>query len=439
MIFSKELYLIKAVSIFLIILATPYIAIFAYLGLYLPSVLVGICIITYIFCIIFRKWYIVSGLILIITTSLALLYCASAFGKASGAHLFYFGFMSIAVTLFISKNKIALGSGVCIPFFCIVALEYNKYSFFQTIELAPILFTGITYFAYVTSSCIIGLSIYSFYLSNRYYQNQLQDKLHESEIQRDQLENAHKELKQKEILDKEMTIAKQLQFGLMPQAPPEYDHFNIQVYYQSCRQIGGDYYDFIPIGKHELLGVVADIAGKGIPASIMMMHFRNLIHKCFTKDTPLSRLMEELNNIIIHNYFIQKSVACTLWRLNTKMNQLSVATAGMDPSILIQNEKVKQLDSIGGFSLGMFEDSLYDSMNIQLQKNDKVLFFTDGIFDQRNDQNQHYGYDPFIQLIERCATLDNAKMMDTIISEIKEFSGSMDRSDDTLLMALHHT
>ena len=288
----------------------------------MPSISAGITVITYCVCIFFRKRYVISGLMIITITSFILVYCSSIFGKDMGVQLFYLGFMSIAITLFISKNKIALGFGVSIPFSCIIALEVNHYSFFQKIELPPILFQWIMYFAYCTSFCIIGLSIYSFYLSNKYYEGQLKTKLQESEIQRIQLEVANKHLKQKEIIDKELEIAKQMQEGLMPKNIPKYTDFDIAVYYKACRQIGGDYYDFIPNGRNALLGIVADIAGKGIPASIMMMHFRNLVHKHITKNMSISQLMEALNNAVIHNHFIQKSVACILWKLDTKLNQL---------------------------------------------------------------------------------------------------------------------
>ena len=111
----------------------------------------------------------------------------------------------------------------------------------------------------------------------------------------------------------------------------------------------------------------------------------------------------------------------------------------MNPSILIHNNHVTLLDTAGGVPLGMFENSFYTPIDIQLQPNDKILCFTDGIVDQKNKHNQHYGYDPFIQLVKRHATLDNAKMIDAITSEIKEFSGSTKQSAGTLLMAMHYT
>jgi hypothetical protein len=171
--------------------------------------------------------------------------------------------------LYPSKKKV-LSLTAC-PVFVFLLLEATNYSIIPYSEPVSVSLQTLIYPS-------AGLSAFIFIVFQVFFYQKESDNLTQK-LQNSLKKESFLRKKQTEVLDKELEIAKQLQFGLMPQKPPHYDHFNIKVYYQPFHQIGGTYYDFIPYCHNEVLGVVSDIGGERIPASIMMIHFRNMVHK----------------------------------------------------------------------------------------------------------------------------------------------------------------
>jgi len=285
-------------------------------------------------------------------------------GKHSGAHLILFGFTCVPVLIFDNKETRRITALSVLPIVSFLFLEYKNFQAFFSNHI-PTEIGNVTYISGALTSFIFilfqiivyknmtkkfTLSLARSNKSLSEINTHLQTALKESEKQRKELKKAHLGLKQKEIMDKEIEIAQQIQSPLMPQFTPQYKGFDISVVYKACRHIGGDYYDFIPNGANELFGLISDITGKGIPASIMTTHFREMVHKHIKPNESLYFLSEKLNNLILNNRFIQKAIYITLWKLNTEKNTFTYTVNGMDPGFLLRDNKVILLNEARWYS-----------------------------------------------------------------------------------------
>ena len=290
--------------------ALQYIIVFFYFNLYISSLISVIFTLGFYVSSALNYYgqYTCAKYVLFFNGLICLVFFSCFLGKECGAYLLLFGMTGMPVLMFQTDQKKIILSLTGCPVFLFLLLEATNYNLIPYSEPVSVhVHTLIYSSAGLSTFALIFFQVFVYREETEHLTQKLQKALKKEGFLR---------LKQKEVLTKERDIAKQLQFGLMPQEAPQYDHFNVTVDYQSCNQVGGNYYDFIPYRHNEVLGIIADIGGKNIPASMMMMHFRNLIHKFFKKDRALSTFIEALNNQVVYNRFIQKSVACTLWKLN---------------------------------------------------------------------------------------------------------------------------
>ena len=121
----------------------------------------------------------------------------------------------------------------------------------------------------------------------------------------------------------------------------------------------------------------------------------------------------------------------------------------MDPGFLLRNNKVVLLNEAGGTPLGMFEDAKYDSKEIQLEPGDRIVLFTDGVYDQRNEDGESFTYNKLKELVEeivnrpasdtKCENKKEERFIDSIMNEIYKFSKDSDQTDDMTMEVIHHT
>jgi serine phosphatase RsbU (regulator of sigma subunit) len=424
--FSKESFLIKNVSIILIFLATPYIGIFLYLDLIFPGLLVTICVATYVLCVFFRDKHILSGLLIISVSSLALFYCSSAFGKDIGAHTFYFGFISIAVTIFISKHKALLVLAVSIPFTCLSLLEYQNFEMIEKIIVPSFFHELITYCAYTPASCLVGLSIYALYLSEKLYKNKLI-------LKNNTLKDLNKKLKKVAKRDADYKLARSFQKQYLPEL---YNYNGIKpsvLHEPSSRMVSGDFYDTRSSSDSSIGYFLIDVAGKGIEASYVAIQLHMLLRTKINSETSPKKIMQIINHEVTQLKTLKKMCVGAYLSFNTINKTLSYCRASLDILWVLRDGTIIDLDTNNpplGFS--DMNDFLEDT--IKYQEGDIIIASTDGILDARNTDQQRYSESRLKSVVIQYKKTSTNTLKDIIHKDLIQYIGTEPLGDDMTLL-----
>lgn len=245
----------------------------------------------------------------------------------------------------------------------------------------------------------------------------------------------HKESLKQEALKKELELASKMQSMLIPAASnlPKNDKLNVTSYYCPHSEVGGDYYDFIQLNKHEYGFCIADVSGKGISAAILMSNFQANLRALFSQDADIKEIIIKLNSIVMENAGGEKFITFFIGKYHTKSRKLTYINAGHNPPLLHCNEEksIKYLTK-GCVGLGMFDDiPVIASGEIILHPNDKLLCYTDGIVEAENENHLEFGTIP----MEACLSGEESieQNVDQLILKLEEFSINLQSDDISIL------
>ena len=252
-----------------------------------------------------------------------------------------------------------------------------------------------------------------------------------------------KESVQKERLERELEIAKDVQERLFPDSAPQMDRMDIAGICLPARIVSGDYYDFLTLGSHELGLAVGDICGKGISAALLMANLQatlrsNVMNLRFAgtgEDKTVAGVVERLNRQI-YSFTAANKFASFFYAVYDDARQtLTYCNAGHNPPLYFNGNRVQRLDT-GGTVVGIFEDTQYDQETIQMKKGDLFLAYTDGIVECVNEYGEEFGERRLIQLIEENRHLEAASIKDKIVEQVQSWTFAEEREDDmTLIVA----
>ena len=253
-------------------------------------------------------------------------------------------------------------------------------------------------------------------------------------------EAARRELAES-AMEAELNRATKIQFNLLPERIPNIRGFDMKVYYQSAREVGGDYYDFIPVDREKLGIVVADASGKGVPAGMIMTMARTALH-LLARGNPSAR-----DVLVRVNRFIAKDIKNVMFLtilymvLDVRRMRLQVANAGHNPLILWRQGSHRLLTSHGiavGLDRGpIFEKSIKEEL-IQIQKGDRVIAYTDGVVECMNERDREFGEERFLHLISRNSEKTSAGFLNSLVSELRAHRGRAEQHDDITVVTFKY-
>jgi phosphoserine phosphatase RsbU/P len=253
-----------------------------------------------------------------------------------------------------------------------------------------------------------------------------------------------KERVQKERLERELEIAKEVQERLFPNEAPKMGRLDLAGVCLPARTVSGDYYDFLPLGLEELGLAVGDICGKGISAALLMTNLqatlRSNVMNLLRNGGPggekhVAVLVERLNSQI-YSYTSANKFATFFYALYNDAEQtLTYCNAGHNPPLYFTDGKVRRLTA-GGTVVGVFEDSRYDQETIQLSSGDLLVAYTDGIVESVNEYGEEFGESRLIQLIQENRDIPADTIKDIIVKQVLAWTFAEERDDDmTLIVA----
>lgn len=250
---------------------------------------------------------------------------------------------------------------------------------------------------------------------------------------------AREQLKQ-ERLKKELEVASEMQKLLFPADLPTNKRMDISAKYIPRHEVGGDYYDFIPIGDDEYIICIADVSGKGISAAMLMANFQATLRTLITSVYPIQRfdltyLIEELNKKVMVAAKGEKFITFFIAKYNASSRVLEYVNSGHNQPFLTDGKSIKLLDT-GSVGLGMFEQLPFVQVgNEILGSNTTLVLYTDGVVELENDKKEYFELDQLVKIVHSFYRLSMEDMNNIIFSKLDEWRGNLKLVDDTAVFS----
>jgi len=255
------------------------------------------------------------------------------------------------------------------------------------------------------------------------------------------IENAQmvEEVVEKERMEEELNIARDLQVSMLPVETPQIAGFEIAAYSMSAREVGGDFYDFIDMGAEKAGMVIGDVTGKSVSGALVMSSSRSIFRMLSEENLSVGVSMARANRRLKKDIKSGMFVALLYVVLNGQDKSLSLCSAGQTQPIHLsaRTGTASLLETEGDtFPLGIISEADYQDTLIQLEQNDKIVFYTDGIVEAMNDKREIFGFDRLLELIQNSESMDSESLLKEIMSEVSYFTAEAPQHDDiTIIVA----
>eukprot|EP00913_Durusdinium_trenchii_P010863 g10192.t1 len=260
------------------------------------------------------------------------------------------------------------------------------------------------------------------------------------------VENAHLHqslLKQRDLerdLEREaaeMELAVQVQLDFLPKVPPEVDGYRFFDFYEAAMHVGGDYFDYIQLSDGRMAVTLGDVAGKGVPAALLMAKLASAARFYLLTSPTISDAVTGLNAEIASSGLGHRFITMVVVVVDPKKHEVTIANAGHMPPILrSRTGEVRELAAeIAGIPLGVLQDQEFETTTLPLQAGDSITMFTDGITEAMNADDSVYGRGHLREFISANSN-DPAELIPGILKDIEEFCGGRPQRDDICLVAL---
>ena len=240
----------------------------------------------------------------------------------------------------------------------------------------------------------------------------------------------------KEQISKELELASEMQKLLFPQDLPSNKKMDISGRYIPRHAVGGDFYDFIPLGDEEYIICIGDVSGKGITAALLMANFQATIRTLFKYQRfEMTFLMEELNKLVMKNAKGEKFITFFIAHYNAYTRQLHYVNAGHNQPFIISGKNTTLLTE-GSIGLGMLDELPFVQVGkMQMQAKSTMVLFTDGVVELENEKGTPFGVEQLIKQVRSFSTLKMEDMNNIIFSKLEDWKGKLPYIDDTAIFS----
>ena len=237
-------------------------------------------------------------------------------------------------------------------------------------------------------------------------------------------------------LKKELEVASEMQKMLFPTSLPSNKQMDLSAKHTSRHQVGGDYYDFIPLNEDEFIFCIADVSGKGISAAMLMANFQATIRTLYSyQQFELDYLINELNKKVIQNAKGEKFITFFIAHYNQISRKLKYINAGHNAPILTNGKNIKLLDE-GTVGLGMFDELPFiNTGSLYVDPNTTLVMYTDGVIELENEKNEYFEIERLIKLIHQYYPLKMEDLNSLIFSKLDEWKSNKNFDDDTAIFS----
>ncbi len=247
----------------------------------------------------------------------------------------------------------------------------------------------------------------------------------------------------KERIESEINIAREIQLSIIPKlfpAFPDRDEFDIYAILESAKAVGGDLYDFFFIDEDYLYFAIGDVSGKGVPASLFMAVTQTLSRAKTDKDLNAGEIVSGINKDLCRDNDTSMFVTYFQCILNIKTGEMEYCNAGHNPPFIINQEgQIKKLENRHGLPMGVLDMDPYAFDKTILLPGDYIVLYTDGVTEAMNINNEEFGEERLVRLLENIQGKKNVKeSTQLILDATREFAGEAEQSDDITILILKY-
>jgi sigma-B regulation protein RsbU (phosphoserine phosphatase) len=242
-------------------------------------------------------------------------------------------------------------------------------------------------------------------------------------------------------IEEEMRLAADIQMKLLPSSPPQIPGYQIDGRSLAAKDVGGDYFDFIPVDDNRIAICLGDVSGKGIPAALLMANLQATLRGQTTPENSPSLCLKKSNTLLYHNTDIQKYATLFYAILDTNTHELKYCNGGHDRPFLYTSSLQIQRLATGGIPLGFLPSFSYSEECFSLEPGQLIVIYSDGITEAMNPNEEEFGENRLENIIRDIHRKNASEIVDIILAETKNHAGDVPQMDDQTLVVLkrNHT
>lgn len=246
----------------------------------------------------------------------------------------------------------------------------------------------------------------------------------------------YQESLQRQKIEEELLVARQIQIGLLPKSFPKGKAFELSAYTQPAHQVGGDYYDFLEREDGSLGIAIADASGKGVPAALMVSLLHASLRAVVKDKLEPSEIVSSINQLITSSVSSGRFATMFYGEFNPFTRKLSYCNAGHNYPIVIRKDQKIEFLQTGGLILGAFPEATYEKEEVFFEPEDLVFFYSDGLTENFNERQEMFGEDRLLELLLENRKLSPEKLKELIIKQVENFASGISLYDDFTMVIL---
>ncbi|MFH1371730.1 MAG: GAF domain-containing SpoIIE family protein phosphatase [Planctomycetota bacterium] len=242
-------------------------------------------------------------------------------------------------------------------------------------------------------------------------------------------------------ITEQMRLAGVIQRRMIPDKAPQEPGLDIAAMYIPCFDVGGDFYDFLQLDPNRIGIAIADVMGKGIPAAIMTSSFRGALRaysECHCWPDSLLEIINRLNRMACAECRPGEFVSLFYGIIDVEKRTITYCNCGHEPPALLRNRQITDLDK-GGLVLGVLPKPEYITETVQLQDDDCLLFYTDGLIDAVDFNGEIWGRERLLEAFNKCTHVSAGQLIKNILGYRRRFVGLASQVDDTSMVVVRVT
>jgi sigma-B regulation protein RsbU (phosphoserine phosphatase) len=242
---------------------------------------------------------------------------------------------------------------------------------------------------------------------------------------------------EKERLENEVMLARDIQLSILPLSPPDDPRIDIYGKMDSSSEVGGDYFDYFFIDDDHIAMAIGDVSGKGIPAAMLMSSLQAVFKNLAVKDgLAPADLNSELNAFLVNHANTEQFATFFYGVVDLRDSRFDFSNAGHCPALLVKQGYADRLGQ-GGMLLGVHDTAVYREGTVRVEPDDLLLLYTDGVTEQQNPEGEEYGEDRLIRFLVTHKNLPIRELQSALFDDVIAFGEGQQHDDLTCVFAYH--
>jgi sigma-B regulation protein RsbU (phosphoserine phosphatase) len=235
-------------------------------------------------------------------------------------------------------------------------------------------------------------------------------------------------------LEDDLDRAWLIQGELLPKQNFKFNGWEVSYHYKPAGRVSGDYCDLVSVATGDLYFLIGDVSGKGVAASLLMSRLHAIFRSLISMNLPVGALVERANGLFAETT-MRPYYATLVCGKATTDGRVEICNAGHCPPLFINAEGLTPIAATG-LPLGMFCDRPYESTQLEMKKGDRLLLYTDGLSESRDQTNLEYGDSRLESFLSNCVSLPASAIVNGLVDDVGDFCSGLPITDDLTIMAI---